>query len=221
MKKILAAGCAFLFMTTLAHRAAADDFSASLKVSTLGPGVEVQEKFGSNLGLRLDANYLPITTNFTVDSVRYKADFSWKNVSLLADFYPFSGIFRLTGGVFYNGNTVDVTGAPSGTVQIGDHSYSAADVGTISGSLEFNKIVPYAGFGWSGGSTASGDWTISIDIGIMFQGAPSVSNLTASGLLGSSSAFSSDLDKERADIKDEMDSYQYYPVVALGLAYHF
>lgn len=221
MKKKLAALFVLLFTTASAQQVLAGDFSTGIKISTLGPGIEFQQRFGSTLGFRVGANYLPLTTNFTVDDVRYKADFSWKNASLLADIYPFSGIFRITGGVFYNGNTVDVSGTPTGDVQIGDHTYSSSDVGTITGSVDFKKIVPYAGIGWSGGRASSGDWTFAFDLGIMFQGSPSVSSLTASGGLASETNFSSDLEKERADIKDEMDSYQYYPVVALNLAYHF
>ncbi len=221
MKKKLAALFIMLFTTASAQHALADDFSTGIKISTLGPGIEFQQRFGRTLGVRLGANYLPITTNFTVDDVRYKADFSWKNASLLADVYPFSGIFRITGGVFYNGNTVDVSGTPTGDVQIGGNTYSSSEVGTITGSVDFKKIVPYAGIGWSGGRASNGEWTFAFDLGVMFQGSPSVSRLTASGALGSDADFTTDLEKERADIKDEMDSYQYYPVVALSLAYHF
>ncbi len=221
MKKKLATAGAILIMAASSHMTQAKDLGVGLKASTLGAGVEVEKRLGANLGLRLGVNYLPINTNFTVDDVRYKAEFSWSSVALLADFYPFSGIFRLSGGVIYNGNTVDITGTPRGNVTIGDHTYPAAGAGTITGSVDFNKIAPYGGIGWSGGGTASGDWSISIDLGVMFQGSPSVSSLTASGALASNSTFSADMEKERADIEDEMDSYRYYPVVAFGLAYHF
>jgi hypothetical protein len=55
----------------------------------------------------------------------------------------------------------------------------------------------------------------------MFQGSPSVSSLSASGSLASNPVFNADLDQERADIKDKMDSFEYYPVVAFAVSYHF
>ena len=221
MRKKCIVWCSLLTITVSSHSAWAGGFSVAPKISTLGPGIEVEQRLGDNLGIRLGVNYLPISTNFTVDDVRYKADFSWKNAALLADFYPFAGMFRLTGGVFYNGNTVDVSGTPSGDVQIGDNTYSASDIGTISGSVDFKKVVPYAGIGWSGGNSSSGGWSLGFDLGVMFQGSPSVGPLQVTGALGSNSTFTADLEKERADIKDEMDTYQYYPVAAFGVAYHF
>jgi len=221
MKKLFAAVCTVMSVATWSHIAAADDFATGIKVSTLGPGIEIQKRLSDNLGLRLGVNYLPISTNFTADDVRYKADFSWKNASLLADFYPFSGTFRLTGGLFYNGNTVDVSATPRGDVRIGNNTYTSSEVGTITGSVEFKNLVPYAGLGWSVGRGSSSDWSAGFDLGVMFQGAPSVSRLSASGSLASDSAFTTNLEKQRADIKSEMESYQYYPVVAFTLAYHF
>lgn len=222
MKKKLAVMIALLCVAASSQNAAArDDASLGLKLSTLGPGLEIQEKLNNYLGFRLGVNYLPFSASFTVDDVKYKSEFSWKSASLVADLYPFSGIFRLTGGVFYNGNTVDISATPSDSVKIGNTTFTPAEIGTLSGSVEFKKIVPYAGLGWSGGRASSGEWTFSCDLGILFQGSPSVSNLTGSGTLTNDPAFNAELDTEHADIKDKMDSYQYYPVVALALAYHF
>lgn len=221
MKRKLATITALLCVAALSRSAAANDLSTGIKISTLGPGLEVQEKINSMLGVRVGVNYLPFSTSFTVDDVKYKTEFSWKSISLLADFYPFAGIFRLTGGGFYNGNNVEVSATPSEAVKIGNNTYTPEEIGSLTGSVDFKKIVPYAGLGWSGGRASSGEWTMSFDLGVMFQGSPSVNNLTASGLLGSDSSFNADLDAERDDIKDEMDSYQYYPVVAFALGYHF
>lgn len=221
MKNKFAVMIVLLCMGASSQSAAANDLSTGVKISTLGPGLEIQEKISSMLGVRVGVNYLPFSTSFTIEDVKYKTEFSWKSVSLLADFYPFSGIFRLTGGGFYNGNNVEISATPSEPVKIGNTTYTPAEIGSITGSVDFKKIVPYAGLGWSGGHASSGEWTMSLDLGVMFQGSPSVNNLTASGLLGSDPSFNANLDAERNDIKDEMDSYQYYPVVALALGYHF
>jgi hypothetical protein len=219
MKKKIGVASAMLLMLSLPQIATADDFSTGVKVSTLGPGLEFETRLSENFGIRAGANYLPITVSVTADDIDYDADFSWKTVSVMADIYPFSGIFRITGGLFYNGNDVDVSGTPSDNVNIGNHTYTPAQVGTISGSLGFNTLAPYAGIGWSGGDTTSGNWTISFDLGVMFQGSATVDELSASGLLGSNATFVNDLNQEKADLEDEMEPYQYYPVVAVTLAY--
>ena len=212
---------AVLCLSVASQSKAAGDFSLGAKISTLGPGMEVQAKASEMVGFRLGINYLPYSNDFTIDDVKYKTEFSWKSVSLMGDLYPFSGIFRLTGGLFYNGNNVDISASPSEPVKIGNNTYSPSEVGSLSGSVDFKKFVPYAGVGWSGGRASSGDWTMSVDLGVMFQGAPEVNNLTASGLLGSNASFNADLDREEDEIEDEMEPYQYYPVIALALAYHF
>jgi hypothetical protein len=221
MNKKLAALSALLFLATSSQSAVADDVSLGLKLSTLGPGLEIQDKLSSILGFRLGINYLPFSASFTVDDVKYKSEFSWKSASLLADLYPFAGIFRLSGGVLYNGNNVDISATPSDSVKIGNTSFTPEEIGTLSGSVDFKKIVPYAGLGWSGGRASSGEWTFSFDLGVLFQGTPSVNNLTGSGTLAGDALFKAELDSEKADIIDKMDSYQYYPVVAFSLAYHF
>jgi len=132
-------------MLAIPQLVVADDFSTAVKISTLGPGLEVEQRVGDNFGLRLGANYLPLSVSVSTDDVDYDADFSWQTVSAMADIYPFGGIFRITGGILYNGNDVDVSGSPSENVKIGNHTYTPGQVGTISGSLGFNSIAPYAG----------------------------------------------------------------------------
>jgi hypothetical protein len=219
-KKLVSMGT-LLFVVASSQLAAGNDLAVGLKLSTLGPGLEIQERLSSNLGVRAGINYLPFSTKFTIDDVEYKTDFSWKSLSLLADLYPFSGIFRITGGVFYNGNNVGIAATPKESVKIGDNTYTPEQIGSLNGSVDFKKIVPYAGIGWSGGNASSGEWSASFDLGVLFQGSPSVNNLNGTGAFANTSIFKQDLEKEHADIEDEMDTYKYYPVVAFALSYHF
>ncbi len=218
-KKIVTTTMALAVVASLPHTVLAAGFGTGIKVSTLGPGVEIEGRMNDNLGLRANANYLPFSVSVTADDVDYDADFSWKSGGAMVDFYPFSGIFRITGGLFYNGNDVDLSATPSSNVTVGDSTYTPAQIGSIDGSLDFNTIAPYAGLGWSGGKAASGNWTVSFDVGVLFQGSPSVDELTASGDLAGNAAFIADLEKEKAEIEDEMEPFQYYPVLALTVSY--
>ena len=54
----------------------------------------------------------------------------------------------------------------------------------------------------------------------MFQGVPGVS-LTADGTMSGNPAFQADLAKEEADVQDEADKFQFYPVLSIGISYQF
>lgn len=194
---------------------------STIKISTLGPGMEIEGRINDNVGIRGSFNYLPFTVSVSAEDVDYDADFSWKTGGAMIDLYPFSGIFRITAGLFYNGNDVDISATPSKNVTIGDNSYSPSQVGSINGSLSFNTIAPYAGIGWSGGDPTSGNWTVNFDLGILFQGSASVDELYGSGGLAGSTALNADLEKEKSDIEDEMEPYKYYPVIGIGLSYYW
>ena len=59
-----------------------------------------------------------------------------------------------------------------------------------------------------------------MDIGILFQGSPNVS-YTASGVLADNPTFQANLERDRQDIEEDMDEYEYYPVLSMGVAYQF
>jgi len=219
MKYKIAATVAAFCLASLPFTAFGAGFGSSVKISTLGPGVELEGRLSDNLGIRGNFNYLPLSVTVSVDDVDYDADFSWKSFGAMVDLYPFSGIFRITGGLYYNGNDVDISATPSDNVTIGDHTYTPSQIGSINGSLGFNTIAPYAGIGWSGGQASSGHWLVNFDLGVLFQGSASVDELYGSGALASSATLNADLEKEKADVEDEMEPYQYYPVISMSLTY--
>jgi hypothetical protein len=95
------------------------------------------------------------------------------------------------------------------------------DIGTLSSSATFNALAPYAGVGWSSGTGKSGGLSFAFDIGILFQGSPSIENYHATGSVADDPAFQDDVDKEVAKLEDDLDSYKFYPVAALTLTYRF
>jgi len=106
------------------------------------------------------------------------------------------------------------------TYDINGVSYSAAQVGNLRGNVDFNSIAPYLGIGWGNPFGSGGNWSFSCDLGVVFQGSPNVS-LAADGQFADDPAFQANLEAERRDLEDELDSYKYYPVVSLGVTYRF
>ena len=195
--------------------------SVGAKVSTLGAGIEYERQFNELFGMRMGVNYFQYDGDFTVDDIKYDTDVDLQTASALLDWYPFSGAFRLTGGVMYNGNEGDFSATPASPVTVGDVVFTPAQIGTLNGSVTFNSVAPYVGLGWSSGRDNKAGLSVSFDVGVLFQGAPNVEDYYATGLANSIPGFQAQLDREAAKIEDELDPYQYYPVVALTLMYRF
>ncbi len=189
------------------------------QISTLGLGAEAGYRVDPHLGLRAGANLLTMNRSFDVDGIDYDADARLLSFGLLGDVYPFPDLgLHLTGGVRLNLNRADVSATPTTAVTIGDTTYSPDQIGTLDGSVEFNRLAPYLGVGWKG-SFGDPNLIVGADLGVMFQGTPKVS-LSSTGLL-TSPQLSADLERERAKIEDELEAFRFYPVVGLSVGYRF
>jgi hypothetical protein len=196
-----------------------------VKAGTTGLGGELT--FGINKWLNLRGGYNWFTTDahLKIDDVKYDADIDLDTFDLLVDLHPFSGVFRITGGVYWHQDgTAELEATPKRAwTKIGDHRYQPATIGTISGRADIkNDCVPYVGIGWGNSVEDDAALTLSLDIGVMFQ-SYDVSPLyaTGAGMTSSDGTFREDLQKERKNIQDDLDDWRIYPVVALSLAYHF
>ena len=104
---------------------------------------------------------------------------------------------------------------PSGTYSIGNRNYTGAEVGTLTGKVDFKSTAPYVGIGW--GNATSGRFGIAFDLGIVFQGSPQVA-LSASGIVASDPTFIQELNRENQELENDISEFKYYPVISLGLS---
>ncbi|KPK01080.1 MAG: hypothetical protein AMK71_06950, partial [Nitrospira bacterium SG8_35_4] len=141
-------------------------------------------------------------------------------ISALLDWHPFKGSFRVSGGVLYNGNEIDADARSSATYEIGNTTYSASQVGKLTGEIDFNTIAPYAGIGWDTSFGKNKRFGLLADLGVMYQGSPEV-DFTAHGPIATNQAFRNNLASEEKNIENEIDEYEYYPVISIGFAYRF
>ncbi|NTU94016.1 MAG: hypothetical protein HGA56_08390 [Chlorobiaceae bacterium] len=210
-----------LFGGSPAAFAGTGDIAAGIKGGTLGIGGEVT--VGVLPGINFRTGYQAF--NYSGDSRRSDIDYDYKlklkNIPLLVDWQPLpiTG-FRITAGAMINNTKVDATGKAQGTYDIGGTTYSAAEIGTLTGKIDFNSFAPYAGIGWGNAVNSHFPLTFSCDIGVLFQGTPRVS-LAATGPIASDPTFQAELAEEKASIKDKTDGFRYYPVVSFGVSYKF
>ncbi len=195
-------------------------FALSAKAGTLGLGLEAAASINTHFDARVGVNAFIRGYSGTESDIKYDIDLTLLSFAGLIDWYPTQAGFRLTGGVLLNKNSLDLKATSSASYDIGGTTYTAAEVGTLKGELDFKDLAPYAGIGWGKHFGRKSSWSLNFDLGVMFQGSPKL-DYTTDGTLSSNAAFRADLDREMQDAKDELDKFKYYPVVSVGVTYRF
>jgi hypothetical protein len=217
----LAAGC-LLILSTITQAAESGNISIGLKGGTLGGGIEAGIDLGDALVLRGGINYLTYSFDSTISNVDYNFEPECMTGSLLLDWHPFTNSFRLTAGAYLNNNEVKVDGIFRKDL-IPDEYSNLPDLAHVKGTVDFNTFAPYVGLGWSSSNPGEAGWGISLDLGVMFQGTPDVSELYIDDPwgLGKEPAVTDFLADEQQSVQDELDKFQYYPVASISLNYKF
>jgi hypothetical protein len=208
MRGILAAALA------TATGVAAADVGLTPRVSTLGYGVELSFGVTDNLSIGIASNRYDRSESETVDGISYDFEPELKTLGLLANWHPFGGTFRVTAGAYSNDTEFSLTGKfTAGTsYTVGDNTYVATGTERLNGTLSFDSTAPYIGIGWGG--RPGSHFGFSADIGALYQGSP---KLKLSGT-GFSAA---DIEQERQQAEDDLQSFKWYPVFAVGLYFRF
>ena len=203
------------------------DVAIGAKASTLGFGGEVTVGLTPSFNLRGGYNGYNYTGSTSQNQINYNYKLSLGSFPVLLDWYPFehSG-WRLSPGVIFNNNKVTATGTSAQVLSytIGGTTYTSTQIGSLTGTVDFNKTVPYAGLGWGNAVAKNSGLSFIFDLGVIFQGTPKVA-LNASNLQNNpaivQTAIQNSINKEITDLKDKTDKFKYYPVVSIGLAYGF
>src|SRR5581483_6887465 len=116
--------------------AMADGFALGAKASTLGLGLEATFSLSDRFNLRAGLNNYSRTLNESDGGIDYRADVDLKSAALIFDFHPFAGTFRISAGLVSNSNKLDLNATPTGNVEIGDTTYTPAQVGTLNGKID-------------------------------------------------------------------------------------
>jgi hypothetical protein len=212
-----------ILMASLAARPASAQFDAlsvGAKAGTLGVGGEVTTDLLPQLNVRGSFQWLDLGLDLSIEGIDYNADVGLSNPMVLVDWYPFAGVFRLTGGVLFNGSDVALSSTPTGPVEIGGTTYLPSQVGTLRGEADFDEFAPYVGIGWGNTLSEDGHWSLSLDLGVAFIGSPNV-KLSATGPYATNPTFQQNLAEEQKDIEDYLSKFRFYPVLSLALCYRF
>jgi hypothetical protein len=220
MVNIVMAAISIILVLSFSSISYAQSISIGVKASTLGAGVEAEGAFTKTIGIRIGANYFTYDYEGTKDDIKYNFDLTLESASALLDWHPFRGSFRLSGGIIYNGNSFDAKAKPAVSYEIGDTTYTAEEVGTLTGKITFKDTAPYLGLGWDTSFGKRNRFGFVFDLGAVYQGSPEV-ELSADGPIANNKTFQDDLAKEEENLQSALDEFKYYPVIAIGLNYRF
>lgn len=223
MKKILITLFAFIFSGFLfgqENKPSGDyhlGFRIAPRISTLGAGLEIAKGFTPNFGVRAGFNYFSYAYDATESDVSYDLELELKSFAMFADWHPFKGAFRLSGGLIINGNGLTGNSKPTAPVEIGGTDYN---LDSINLDISYNTIAPYFGLGWD---TTFGDrdnWGFAFDLGLIYSGSAEAA-LSVSGPDQVAAIGAGDVKKEQNELQNDLDSLKWWPVVSAGLVYQF
>ena len=195
---------------------AGDRVGLGVKVGTLGLGADLTGRITSWFAVRGTVNAVDVSGTYEDTDIDYDADAEIGAYGLLLDFHPFKNNFRITAGMMKNRNAFQIVAAPTADVDIGDGTYTPAQVGTLDGDVSFKDSAAYFGIGYGFAPMGPSRVKFVLDVGVMDQGAGEVSMTSSTGLVADS-----DLRQEEQEIEDDISDYDLWPVIAFGISFRF
>lgn len=210
----------------LAAGGACAQVGVTADVGTTGVGAHLVIPMETYLNGRFGANYFKRDFDKTSDGVAYDMKGKLQTIDILFDWYLHEDSpFRLTGGVLYNGTSIDGHAKPNGPggYTLNGHLYSAADVGSLDAHSSYRKAAPYLGIGWGNALNPAKGWNIGADVGVYYQGNPNV-KLASVGCTTSQivcTILANDVAVERQKLRDDLNELKFYPVARVSIGYRF
>lgn len=215
--------CICLFVLVMGGQAQAGRFFAGGGLGTLGYGGDIGYQWSNWLKFRLNVNHLSFSyDDLELEKIDYDTEFSNLTAGLLVDFHPFFGEFRISAGVYYRDLAFDIEAKPKKSIKIGHHTYNPSEFGRVDGEFTWDKFAPYLGVGWGLGSGTDMDFSIDINLGVMYLSGIDIdyklTNYTGSL---SDDEYRRDMDREAEKLKDKLEKYRFYPVLSVFLSFRF
>jgi hypothetical protein len=209
----------------------AADVGVYVNGGTTGFGLGVAAPLAENVTGRLGFDTWKKSITKSDSNGNYNVDLKLQNIAALADWYPFAGVFRATFGLVANGNKATLTATPSSSAMytFNGNDYSADKLGFYAGEMKFNSTAPYLGIGWGNPVAKSKTWGFVTDVGVLFQGSPKVTStvtcsatfLAAPGGVAACQQLQADVATSTAKLESDTSSFKYWPVISIGVSYHF
>jgi len=184
-------------------------------IGTTGGTVGYGYAFGDHTAVRVEGNFLNFSHSISYGSSKYEGKLRFRTFGLYYDFFPL-GPLRLTGGLLVGSNKFEGSQVVrNGTVTINGQTYNATGQ-YVNSAIDFKSTAPYIGIGW-GHHPGLGPGFFT-DLGVIF-GRPTAI-ITVSPAL-QQAAGSANIAAEQADLQRQADHLRFYPVLRMGIDFHF
>jgi len=206
--KYIIAASALSIVGSIASAQETGDITVGAGLSNFGANLEAAYQINPQFRAR-GAIMGGFSTDFEDDDDgdEIEGEFNLGGAALLADYYPFAGGWRVSGGLFISNTDLNA----KGTVDLG-----TADEETAEVTAKFkNEIAPMVTTGYEFGF--SDGWSLTSEIGVIFSGGIDVS-FDASGDTSQSDI---NADEEIQDAIDEAGDINALPYLSIGVSYRY
>jgi len=193
---------------------------------TAGAGIGLGTQVAEKLNIRLEATSTSTTVNETNDDLRVQGKLSLEGAGIYGDYFPFSGAFRITGGVMLKSPNGSVTATPliGTTATIGNVVYAFGTNDNVSGTIKYPSTMPYLGIGWGFGKLKNTGFKFGFDLGAgvgTLKSSLKVSDGIKSAGANAGKDITADLKAEEQKLNDKLNKVSFFPIVKLSVGYSF
>ena len=208
-------------------------FELGVGARSMGQVVEVGKKLGNSFNVRI-----AVGSDYETGEIEYSSSdeievesvlsgdigqWSASHSSLLIDYHPWQGNFRLTLGL--TDNSLKWSAKNNGAVSIGGNSITQDVVDSVEAEVQLTEgVSPYIGLGWASGFDKVKGFSFNGDIGLLVA-SDFVVLFDANCIDGQ--AISAGCQKAKQDAKAELIELQadekisLLPLLGLGVSYKF
>ena len=205
-----------------AQAAQAQQIAVGGSIGTTGGTIEAQTQITPTIQLRGSYNYFEYGADDTYDGIAYDGDLDLTTWGAFVDFRPFSNSFIVSAGAYFGDKGVKLNAMPTTNVEIGNQTFTPAQVGKLNADAALKDTAPFVGIGWDTTfQNSTPGLGFKFIVGAMFTGSPDVSMTSTGGTLSNDANFQTQLRIEEQKLQDDIDDYEVYPVVQAGVTWSF
>ena len=226
-----------LAITLLISNANAMDIGVGVKAGTLGAGVDLSVALTQTINARIGLTSVQIDSEQETLSVgdpgfeqdmNATLDADYGASGLLFDWYVFDGTFHVTAGMVKNNGAVGIAGTLQTGVPytVGGITFDSNDIiGNIGGSVNLgDSYQPYLGIGWGRKADDDPGFSLSVELGVALLD-PKAQLQATVDTGGGNFNNQAELDAMLRDAEDnfesELDEFELFPVLSIGVNYAF
>ncbi len=209
--------------------------AVGFNANSLGASVELATPVSRSFNLRSSVNAFAFDYPFTIDGVNYDARLHLKSSGTMLDWFPLHRGFHISPGILYVKNSVtsEASVGAGQTFVLGSQSYVNSVDDPVGGSAMVvfpRKVAPMLLLGFGNMIPRGGrHLSFPVEFGAAYTGAPVISvtlNGTACSQQGCLSfaqnqQAQSSVQAEVYKLNEDLKRLPVYPIVSMGVAYHF